>query len=111
MRAVTETAPRQGHDASLVWQGQRTRDQNIHRTNDTVPISSRSRRRVAWMAATSIAVLAILQPAATAQRGGFGGPPMGQERKILAQFDKDGNKRLDAAERKAAREWLATQPA
>ena len=45
-----------------------------------------------------------------AQRGGFGGP-MQQERKVLAQFDKNGDKRLDTAERKAAREWLATQPA
>jgi hypothetical protein len=46
----------------------------------------------------------------------FGGPPpfgggMQQERKVLAQFDTDRNKRLDATERKAAREWLATQPA
>src|SRR6476620_10241072 len=40
-------------------------------------------------------------------RGGFGG--MQQERKILAQFDKDKNKRLDLAERSAARAWLATQ--
>jgi len=39
-------------------------------------------------------------------RGGFG---MQQERKILAQFDKDKNKRLDLAERNAARAWLATQ--
>ena len=45
-----------------------------------------------------------------AQRGGFGGP-MQQERKVLAQFDKNGDKRLDTAERKAAREWLASQPA
>jgi spore coat protein CotH len=44
-----------------------------------------------------------------AQRGGFG-PPMQQERKILKQFDKNADKRLDAAERKAAREWLASQP-
>jgi hypothetical protein len=48
--------------------------------------------------------------------GGFGGPPgpggfgPQRERKILAQFDKDKNKRLDLDERKAAREWLAAQP-
>ena len=36
---------------------------------------------------------------------------MQQERKVVAQFDKNGDKRLDSAERKAAREWLATQPA
>lgn len=47
--------------------------------------------------------------ALTAQRG-FG-PPMQQERKILKQFDTNRDKRLDATERKAAREWLATQPA
>jgi spore coat protein CotH len=43
------------------------------------------------------------------QGGGFGrGGPMSEERKIVAQFDRDANERLDAAERKAAREWLAT---
>jgi spore coat protein CotH len=56
-----------------------------------------------------VALVALLPLPASAQRG-FGGP-MQQERKVLAQFDKDGNKRLDATERKAAREWLATQPA
>ena len=59
----------------------------------------------------AVALATLLPLPASAQRGfGFGGP-MQQERKVLAQFDKDGNKRLDAAERKAAREWLATQPA
>jgi len=53
--------------------------------------------------------LAAAPMALLAQRGGFG-PPMQQERKILKQFDKNGDKRLDAAERKTAREWLATQP-
>jgi spore coat protein CotH len=38
--------------------------------------------------------------------GRFGG---GEERQIVAQFDKDKNGRLDTAERAAAREWLATQ--
>ena len=38
--------------------------------------------------------------------GGFGG-----ERPLVAKFDKDGDKRLDTAERKAAREWLAAEPA
>ena len=36
---------------------------------------------------------------------------MPQEQKIVAQFDKTGDKRLDAVERKAAREWLATNAA
>ncbi|MEO6246391.1 MAG: CotH kinase family protein [Opitutaceae bacterium] len=35
---------------------------------------------------------------------GFG-PPMAQETKLLAQFDKDGDKRLNAEERAAAREY------
>jgi spore coat protein CotH len=50
--------------------------------------------------------------------GGFQGPPPfgpggfgGGERPIVAKFDKNGDKRLDNAERKAAREWLATEPA
>jgi hypothetical protein len=46
-------------------------------------------------------------------RGGPGGPPMGvqESRKLVAQFDKDGNQRLDVAERKAAREFLAKEKA
>ena len=59
--------------------------------------------------ASGMALVALVPLGLTAQRGGFGGP-MQQERKVLAQFDKNGDKRLDAAERKAAREWLATQP-
>jgi len=39
-----------------------------------------------------------------------GGPMTGAERKLVDQFDKDGDKRLNAAERKAAREFLATAP-
>ena len=41
--------------------------------------------------------------------GDFGGvqPP----RPLVAQFDKDGDKRLNASERKAAREFVAAQPA
>src|SRR6266851_5589392 len=44
--------------------------------------------------------------------GGPGGPggPMGGTRKVLDQFDKDKKGYLNAAERKAAREYLATQP-
>lgn len=62
--------------------------------------------------------------------GGFGGPPgggrggggpggggpggpggMGQNTKLVKQFDKDGDKRLNAGERKAAREFLAQERA
>lgn len=42
----------------------------------------------------------------------FRGPGPGQEeRKVLAEFDKDGDKMLNAAERKAAREFLAKDAA
>ena len=45
-------------------------------------------------------------------RGGPGGPGgPGQRVKLLPQFDKDGNGYLNAAERKAAREYLATPTA
>ena len=39
---------------------------------------------------------------------GFGGPggPMGSERKLVKQFDKDGDGRLDQPERRAARDFL-----
>jgi len=40
-----------------------------------------------------------------------GAPAMPRERAIVAQFDKDKDGRLNAAERKAAREFLASQPA
>src|SRR4051794_2766120 len=81
-------------------------------TPDTMPHDSSRRRRRRAIALTFICAgaIATLQLAGAAQRGGFGGP-MQQERKVVATFDKNGDKRLDAAERKAAREWLATQPA
>src|ERR1043166_3594559 len=41
--------------------------------------------------------------------GGFGGPPMGQRRKLVDQFDKDGDGRLNADERAAAREFIKKQ--
>ena len=41
--------------------------------------------------------------------GGMG--PAQSERPVVAQFDKDGDKRLNAAERRDARVWLETQPA
>lgn len=44
--------------------------------------------------------------------GRFGGPPMGarEDRKLVEQFDTNGDKRLDLAERKEAREFLAKNP-
>lgn len=93
-----------------------------------MPISaSFSRRALAFMASAWIALAAHLPNPAAAQpagpppgqgpgpgpgRGpGGGGPPMGvqPDRKLVETFDKDGNKRLDNAERKAAREFLAKE--
>src|SRR5438094_6653177 len=66
--------------------------------------------------------LALAQPPDFGPGGfggrGFGGPGFGpggpggmnQTRKILADFDKDKDGYLDAAERKTAREWLAGNP-
>src|SRR4051812_46653382 len=44
--------------------------------------------------------------------GGFGGPggPMGMERKLIPQFDKDGDHRLNREERQAAREFIKKNP-
>jgi hypothetical protein len=42
--------------------------------------------------------------------GGFGGM-MGQKTKLVARFDTDGDKRLNAAERKAARQFLEKERA
>jgi spore coat protein CotH len=46
------------------------------------------------------------------RQGGPGmmGGPNQPERKVLAQFDKDKDKRLDADERREARLWLESQP-
>src|SRR5262245_27244039 len=48
-------------------------------------------------------------------QGGPGGPggfgPNQPERQIVAQFDKDKDKRLNAIERREARLWLESQPA
>ena len=41
--------------------------------------------------------------------GGFGAPQA--DTKLVTQFDKDGDKRLNTAERKAAREWLGKEKA
>ena len=49
-----------------------------------------------------IALVALASLPVASQRGGPGGMPGGEERKLLAQFDKNGDKRLNAEERKAA---------
>ena len=62
----------------------------------------------------AVAALAATSGAAAPQRpggpppGGFGGP--GGERKVVAAFDKDGDKRLNAEERKEARAVFESQP-
>src|SRR5689334_14505845 len=45
--------------------------------------------------------------------GGFGGPggPMGEKQKLVKQFDKDGDGRLNKEERTAAREFLKKERA
>lgn len=43
--------------------------------------------------------------------GGRGGPGMREELKVVARFDKDGDGRLNSAERQAARAWLRDQGA
>jgi hypothetical protein len=66
------------------------------------------------LALTAYAVAAFAVPGAARAQGpgGFvgGGPGMGQEAKIVTQFDRNKDDRLDAEERKAAREWLAANP-
>lgn len=82
------------------------------------------RRLLAWVGVAGVAALCcvcigLAQIPEQATSGPFaggipgfpGGPGgfMGGEVKLLDQFDKDGNKRLDAVERKAAREYVAKQ--
>src|SRR5947207_763223 len=64
-----------------------------------------------------MALLLVVSTAATQQPpgpggfgpGGFGGPTGQQQRKLVKQFDKDGDGRLNTEERKAAREFLKKQ--
>ncbi|HVZ21386.1 MAG TPA: CotH kinase family protein, partial [Vicinamibacterales bacterium] len=73
--------------------------------------------RATWIGA--LAISALLTSAGSAAQfpggppggpGGFGGFGGAQtEQKLVARFDKDGDKRLNAAERKAALEYLESQ--
>jgi hypothetical protein len=99
-------------------------------TNESTSEPRRAGRgRAWWVTPVQVALLGFVaflcgfdtaySPRTTARAqgpAGFSGPPGARgfgpprERKILAQFDKDRNKRLDLDERTAARAWLATQP-
>ena len=61
---------------------------------------------------TAVVGVFVVTVAVQGQGPGAGGAgmPTRTERKVVAQFDKDGNGRLNDAERQAAREWLAAQP-
>jgi hypothetical protein len=67
------------------------------------------------LAAIGIALLAGRVPTGQAPAAAPPFPPgfpgIAEERPVVRQFDRNGDGRLDTAERKAAREWLATQPA
>src|SRR5579871_4997345 len=77
-----------------------------------------------WATVCSAVVICTLSMVALSQEqrgaGPFGGPGrgpggpggmMGQERKLVAQFDKDDNGRLNRQERQAAREFLKNERA
>jgi spore coat protein CotH len=81
---------------------------------------SLSSGRPLWRSLSSVRLLAALfpgllpaqseAPAAPAGLPGRGfGPPARQELKLVSQFDRDGNKRLDTAERAAAREHVRAE--
>src|SRR5262245_44299288 len=66
--------------------------------------------RLLFAAALTFAVSAQAQRGGMVGPGGGGGGPMQEERKLVGQFDKDKNGWLNTDERKAAREFLSTQP-
>src|SRR3990172_4765111 len=69
-------------------------------------------RFIAVVAATSLlAATGAAQGPGRGFPGGFGGPGGQQERPVVAQFDKDGDGRLNAAERREARRGLERQAA
>lgn len=77
--------------------------------------------RIRFSAVVLAVLVAPLAGGAQGRGGGMqpgGPPPMGAgqmgpmqtERKVVEQFDKDKDERLNADERREARAWLATQP-
>lgn len=63
--------------------------------------------RFAWVALAAVMLVAALQQHSGAQGFGFGFGG-GADVEVVKQFDKDGNGRLDAAERAPARQWLTS---
>jgi hypothetical protein len=70
---------------------------------------SRGRSLLGGLAVLSLVLVAGAQPPG-GPGPGFGGP-MGQQRKLVKQFDRDGDGRLNAEERKAAREFIKKERA
>ena len=64
-----------------------------------------------FLSLAALVAFATLLPAQPPGGGGFGGPPGGQPRKLIPQFDKDGDGRLNSAERAEARKFLKENPA
>jgi hypothetical protein len=58
-------------------------------------------RRIVFFSAATVALVAALNAGPSAQGWGFGAPQ--QETKLVDRFDTDGDKRLNTAERRAAR--------
>src|SRR6185295_13647325 len=76
------------------------------------PARTRMNARMSIVAALAIATQAAAQGGMGPVMVGPGGPGgrggVQEDRPIVKQFDANDDKRLDAAERKAAREWMAT---
>jgi len=89
-----------------------------HRSSDSPLSIGHWALGIAWLLAAAGFGLALIVPiGAQAPANPAGQPPpfpgpeaMAQDRPLVKQFDKDANGRLDAAERDAARAWMATQP-
>jgi hypothetical protein len=74
-------------------------------------MTTRTISRTVGLSLLATGAVLLLTPSTSAQGpGGFGGPGFGgATREVLSQYDADKNGRLNAAERRAAREGLGTQ--
>src|SRR5690606_29900778 len=115
-RLTQESAPAsEGGPCSLHF-----RDRRPHRSAPRLAWCRPTEVRMRVLSPTLLPAVLLVASAATALAqtpppppggGGRGGPPMMMtERKLLDRFDTNKDKKLDLAERNAAREWLATQP-